>query len=259
MLHLLAILALSNPRVLVLGDSWAYQSAPDVSLLLASHSASSDIVNVGVPGSFASVWASSAGRTAIDTAFANDPTLELAHIELGLNDLLANWNPSMSAGNTTNLCRGIAANVFAVARYAEANSPTVEVVVLGYDYLNFDDFSCASEATCGFPTATEINGALASLNTELQAVADSDPRMTFVPGLGANGGSPTTPTPAAAMTDCLHLATWGTHVAPTWSAFYVQQLTATFSPSFHWIPGGSTGSTGTMHLTYHGPTPSMGA
>ncbi|MEO1085364.1 MAG: hypothetical protein AAFY88_14085, partial [Acidobacteriota bacterium] len=162
--------AFAQERVLVVGDSWA-QGFWELRTLRQTFAANGrpDISELGdetaIGGTTAADWNSAAGRELLVGELRRTPSIDTVHITVGGNDLLAGpenggWVVGMSSAAENALLARIAGDIMAVADLATAQSPSIEVVVSLYDYLNFEDFSgeCGEAwRELGSPTPRQMN------------------------------------------------------------------------------------------------------
>lgn len=256
----LTLLALQATRVLAVGDSWAFGAEAPLETALFNHGAPADVVSIGVPGSHASVWASAGGCSSILSWLGSLPMVDTVHVEVGINDLLAAWNSSMTQAQTDALAAAIALDVQAIVDCAQTHAPGLEVVSRCYDFPNFAAYATGQCGTLwaamGSPTPAQVNTALLSLDAALAQRALWDPRWTHVGMQGSTqvlgGGSidPTQPSPASFMIDCLHLrgAAAIAFSDAAWAPFYFNQVGTGMSPSFSGLVPGLAGQVNSLSM-----------
>ncbi len=198
LLALLAGTAAGAPRVLVVGDSWAYDAFPRFDPLFAQRGyPNEDAVSLAVPGLTAAALNEPAVLDLIDQALAATPSLDAVHISIGGNDLLGGWTAGLDASAQQALFASVASDVAQVVDHVLAQRPDVQVVLTSYDYPNFFDTVIANPfgpaaivwQNLGQPSPAQINraffgnqacsgpGGTNGLADHKRAVADARPRV----------------------------------------------------------------------------------
>mgnify|MGYP001237262991 CR=1 FL=1 len=134
-----------TPRILLIGDSWADQmgSFNVVETVLASQGLSQfSVVKEGISGSTAAQWVGNhLGKLdAITTQLTNNPTIDIVHINLGGNDLIAVF-PFATEQDRTDALESIADDIDFVVDYIHAIDPDIRVAICSYDYINVIEFN----------------------------------------------------------------------------------------------------------------------
>ncbi|MFN8791614.1 MAG: SGNH/GDSL hydrolase family protein [Bdellovibrionales bacterium] len=169
--------------VLVAGDSWAsfictYKSL-DVALRAAGisdASMNSTCLATTRAGVQASNWLDKPAHQATEVALL-DPSVQVVFLSLGGNDLLGEWNLSMSESESQALLRDFRARVARTVDLYRKQRPDVKILISGYDFPHFNDFNMIAEyrevyARMGKPTTRQLNEVLAQFSTEMVKLAD---------------------------------------------------------------------------------------
>ncbi len=268
-LALLVALVALNPlvsaqdteRVLIVGDSWAELTwvfgSIDSALERAGHG---DKIAVGgvtaIGGTTAQEWATPSYQALIQQELSAFPTIDVVHLNIGGNDFLGAWNASMTSAQEQALFAQTATDVEAVVQYIHSLNPNIQVVLNGYDYVNFvemratDPWTMLMWVLLGMPSAQRINQALFDSSATVYWRLRNDPAVHFInhaglmqwvfgypthgiaprsvplPGNEPNnyspalGGDPLLPSPPAAMLDGIHLNKRGYDAIALHCAFY---------------------------------------
>ncbi|MCB2155445.1 SGNH/GDSL hydrolase family protein [bacterium] len=235
-------------RVLLVGDSWAEHlwNAESLRTVFAENGYTGILEKgdkTAIGGTTASEWQTEPFLLMIDDELDENPSIDIVHISLGGNDLLAGqagngWSADLSDEDEQALFDRIVGDIDTVVDRALDARPDVQVLLTAYDYPNFEDSLDGSEYSCwliwlnaGHPTTLELNNALIGLEAEITAYAATKDRVTFVSTLGlmqywygypsqnidpftiTPPGDPSLPTPPEAMDsdgdDCIHISDQG--------------------------------------------------
>ena len=237
--------ATDTPRVLVVGDSWAQyiweQRTVRKALSRAGHPGLTERgALTAISGSTAAEWASPTFLALITAELAAYPTIDVVQLSIGGNDLLGNWNASWTAAQELALMQQVQADTETVVDHILAQRPGLQVVILGYDYPNFQEMAPIFSIDwflwlyLGSPSPSRMGHALAEFETFRRDYALAEPQVDYVHALGLMqwwfgyplynappfaapypgqaptylpfpGGSPNHPSPPAALTDSFHL------------------------------------------------------
>jgi MYXO-CTERM domain-containing protein len=205
-------------KLVVVGDSWAEQSADELEAVLVGHGQGFITVDPnGIGGTTADQWANVVPNALVDLVALN-PDAEWVWLSIGGNDLFANYTAGLGAQNAdiyeTNL-RQILTTLW-------ASYPDIKVVMFGYDFVNFEQSpECISQALVYFgPVATaDINQYMVDdVHGVQQQLAAEFPNLTHVHEvlgtLQSAGGIPGAPnilfpSPSQYMNDCIHPTSQG--------------------------------------------------
>ncbi len=224
--------AADEPRILLVGDSWAWFMHINGSFERAFNARG--IEGIGVEGSFTTVpgstseqWTQEAWLAQITKALDAFPTLDIVHISLGGNDFLRGWTPDMPVEERTALFQGVVDDLEIIVTLIHKVRPDIQVAIINYDYIN---------ATRGGSTLQQLNRAgqiLAGMKRDLAmrlpntdyiqnyglmqyhfGIDDLPPKSVPYPGNAPDydpwpGGDADYGNPATAMMDNIHLSVRG--------------------------------------------------
>lgn len=168
-----------TPRILLVGDSWAW-----FMWLGRSFEKALDEAGLGqyeerglyttVPGSTSYQWVNPEWLSLIDKAVDIDPTLDVVHLSLGGNGFLRQWNGTMPDAERDRLFQEIVDNIEVVVKHCLDLKPEMNVVICNYDYVN------ASRKS----TVAELNRAGMVLAKMKKGLADKYDRVHYVQNYG---------------------------------------------------------------------------
>ncbi len=244
------VCAAQTTKVLIVGDSWAEQQWEDgvhdaVFTLNGYPQYISEGDEVAISGSTASEWVAPSELQKITNALNANPEIDTVQLTLGGNDVLDQWDTSMTPMAVTALENQIIADLQIVVDHILAHDIGIEIILSFYDYANFVDsltgpgsFFCVDlHNALGQPTPLELNNIGASFEQAFTSVATNNPRVSHVshfglmqnlfgfpdqniqPGDILPPGDITLPSPVESMrlnlgfiTDCFHLTPDGYEV-----------------------------------------------
>ena len=148
--------AANSGQITCFGDSWANFACPTLEEVVKLHLKPNKVVNKGVPGSTASVWASNPAAMMAEVLSGGIPSF--LWLSIGGNDLLDGWGGGSCVGNATTpsalACYATIYNATATMLDALfADLPLLQVVMFGYDFTNF-----VGTAECVALAAAEFHG-----------------------------------------------------------------------------------------------------
>lgn len=189
-------------RVLLVGDSWAevmwnqrnlqrtFDAAGRADVLEYNPPSTPVDQRTAISGMTASAYNTPAFLQRITDALAAQPTIDMVHVSLGGNDLLASWKASMGPAEEEALFDSIRDNIAGVVQHCLNQRPNIRVVIVGYDFLNFLDTSSNSSCVAMWllmdgPSVRRLNDALTLLEAKKRDLANSlGPRVAYVHNLG---------------------------------------------------------------------------
>ena len=231
-------------RVLLVGDSWAEHlwNARALRTVFAEKGYTGVLEKgdeTAIGGTTASLWKTAPFLQKITDELDANPEIDIVHISLGGNDLLAGtagsgWSTDLSDEEVQQLYVRIREDIATVVDHCLDYRTGIRVILTAYDYPNFSETLQDGEISCialwlnaGTPTTPQMNQALIGLEAEIIAYAASTDRVAFVSTLGlthywfgypslniepftiAPPGDPSLPSPPEAMNnngrDCIHL------------------------------------------------------
>lgn len=130
-----------TPRIMMVGDSWAFFMYVNRSLKHALERAGlGQYEEIGlytaVPGSTSKQWNNPKWLQNITDEYNRNPTVDIIHISLGGNGFLRQWNKEMPDAERDALFQSITDEIEVVVRHCLALSPNMKVAICGYDYVN---------------------------------------------------------------------------------------------------------------------------
>eukprot|EP00040_Diaphanoeca_grandis_P004202 m.27516 g.27516 ORF g.27516 m.27516 type:complete len:281 (-) comp15761_c1_seq1:40-882(-) len=133
-------LDLPSGQITCFGDSWAAFACDSLKDTVKIKLKKNKVVNKGVPGSTAAVFASDTTAMVADILAGGFP--EFIWLSIGGNDILGGWSAGVCVGNATGpsalACYDTIYNNTATMLDALFHTvPTLQVVQFGYDYTNF--------------------------------------------------------------------------------------------------------------------------
>lgn len=185
--------AQTEPRVLLVGDSWAAQQWGDGSHRLvfdANGATSAGVVGATTTesGSTAAQWAQPARLATIQQVLDAAPGIDTVQVTIGGNDFLDAWSTQMTPAQVEALKEQIRLDLETVVGFILAYRPDMMVVISLYDYPNFVDtlggivgplFCRPLHDSLGQPTPRQINEALIEFETAYAELA-AHPRVRYV-------------------------------------------------------------------------------
>ena len=261
-------------RVLMVGDSWSWFMTNFSSMRDAfAANGYPDFLEKGdvtaINGSTASDWVAAGNLNLITSELAANPSIDTVQLSLGGNDLLAGapgngWFLGMPTAQEEALLDAVQADIQLVVDHCLAQRPDIEVLLISYDYPNFDGatgflgFSFCQDifADTGQPTIAQTNAILLRLEQRKQAIAAADPRLHYgsnvgwmqfgfgfpsqgiAPGVLVPPGDASRPSPREAifsliLRDCIHLNDAGYDIVAQnlFDTYYAARFAPATSPS----------------------------
>jgi lysophospholipase L1-like esterase len=191
----------NEPKVLLIGDSWAFFMFADQTFN-----------NVFAKWGFSNYKYVSNGTIAENGAQTDDflkpeklaeiklqlnqnPTIEVVHFSIGGNDVLGEWKKSWPSTKTDSLKTAVEARLQESIDSIKSYKPGIRIVWSGYTYPNFEEIiqTFAAPSSHPFygtwdgmekPSFIQINTILNEFSGELADYAASDPQVDFVPATG---------------------------------------------------------------------------
>jgi len=190
------------PKILVLGDSWAFFSwqgnsynencnrfgLSDVEALSNS--------TLSVNGTKASNYFTDAPRVQeLRNVLNNNPSIEYIHLSLGGNDLLGDYHTSNTSTQNNQDRQELMEDLKAGIDTILSIRPNVKILIAGYDYPNFEEtilnFPVPSQHpfydkwnNMGQPTATQLNQGLIDIANLFIDSCNAWNNVSFVNNLG---------------------------------------------------------------------------
>lgn len=142
--------AAATPRILLVGDSWAYLLYANRSFQKALKEAGlGEYEEVGlytcVPGSTSKQWTTPEWLKRIDDELAKYPTIDIVHVSLGGNGFLRQWHGGMPDAERDALFQGITNEIEVVVKHILSIRDDIRVTINNYDYVNDTNNSTVAE------------------------------------------------------------------------------------------------------------------
>jgi lysophospholipase L1-like esterase len=139
----------TEPRILLVGDSWAWFMWINNSFQQALTERGIDVGVEGlyttVPGSEARQWIDEKFLNQVTTQLKAHPTIDVVHLSIGGNDFLRRWQPDMTREEEKAVFTEIMADTETVIRHILDARPDVRVALSDYDYINKTKRGCSYE------------------------------------------------------------------------------------------------------------------
>ena len=195
----------SEPRVLIVGDSWAWfmytESSLNFALTKWGHSNYTQVSNstLAVNGAQTPDVMKATCEAEILHQLTINPTIDVVHLSIGGNDFLGNWNVSMTQGQIDTLTAGVFANLDSIIRFIQSCKPGIKILWSGYTYTNFKqiitDYGIQTGSQTshpyyntwsgmGFPDFIQINTLQNSISAQFQTYCSTHPGVYFVDASG---------------------------------------------------------------------------
>lgn len=130
-----------TPRILMLGDSWAWFMFMNKSIdqaLDARGMEHWDTVGMrtAIPGSTSEQWTRQDWLDNVSAELDKYPTVDIIHLSLGGNDYLRRWSNDMPEAERDELFNGVVDDIRVVIKHILSVRPEMKIVIVGYDYVN---------------------------------------------------------------------------------------------------------------------------
>ncbi len=192
----------TTPKILVLGDSWAFFSWQGDSYnencnrfgFTDMEAISNSTLSVN--GSKASNFFTDAPRVQeLRDVLGNNPSIEFIHFSLGGNDLLGSYHTSNSSSQNSIDYQTLMVDIRAGLDTIFSINPNLKVLISGYDYPNFEEtilsFPVPSQhpfydkwTNMGQPTAAQLNQGLLDISALFTDSCNVWNNVSFVNNLG---------------------------------------------------------------------------
>ena len=189
-------------RVLLVGDSWAAFMNGDQTitngLKNVGHSDKkfTSTLTIAENGAQTDDFLRADKQTDIQNIIDANPQIDIVHLSIGGNDLLGDWDVSMTQAQTDSLALAVRYRLDSIVDFLEGTRPGMRVFWAGYTYPNFEEVieDVAPFQTThpfygtwndmGQPDFITINTILNEMSDSVAAMADTDPQLDFVPAQG---------------------------------------------------------------------------
>lgn len=174
-----------TPRILIVGDSWAFlmgwQRSLNTVMAQDGHEEYTDYMSIrhltAVPGYTAKALARNRFGVLhnVGRALRAQPSIDIVHLSIGGNDGIALWSPILSREEEGKIMDEVIANTRTIIEYILAQRPNLRVVLCGYDYMDY--------RTRHVPPRI-YNAASVRLGARMIALAQSIDRCEYVNNFG---------------------------------------------------------------------------
>lgn len=190
-----------KPRVLLVGDSWAFFMSVDGTINNAfkkwGHSNYKFVSNgvVAENGAETNDFLTSAKQNEIKKLLDQYPSIKVVHLSIGGNDVLGDWKVSFSQGKTDTLKQEVSNRLIQVIDFIKSCRPGIKILWSGYCYPNFGEVIPTSNLgnnhpfygtwqKMEFPDFLTINSLLNAFSKDVDSFAKTDPQVEFVNATG---------------------------------------------------------------------------
>lgn len=140
----------ATPRILMVGDSWAWFMYMDRSLQQAlSNEGLGEYEEMGlyttVPGSTAAQWTNPKWLLNVKRELELYPSIDIVHLSLGGNDFLNHWYLGMPEAEKSALYEQVVRDIETVVRYILDIRPTLRVAIVEYDFIHKTKLGCTMQ------------------------------------------------------------------------------------------------------------------
>ncbi len=191
----------STNRVLLVGDSWAQfmltDGTIDDGLRIIGHSDKKFVSNyfIAENGAQTDDFLAQDKQEEIQNLINANPELDIVHLSIGGNDVMGDWNVSMSEQETNAIEEAVADRLEQIIEFLKTTRSGMNIFWAGYAYPNFEevieDYFFPSQHPfystwddMGQPSFLEINSLLNEFSDSVAAYADTEPAMSFVRAQG---------------------------------------------------------------------------
>ena len=185
------------PRVLLVGDSWAFflnsESTINYALTRAGHSNYTfySNANLSISGAQTGDFIDSASEAEIKTQLIAHPTIDFCHLSIGGNDFLGGWDTTFTPGQVDTLFGQVFQRIDSIIRFVKSCRPGIKILWSSYCFTNFKESITTSVAPTShpfystwsgmkFPDFPLINSLQNQISTRFRAYADTTPDVYFV-------------------------------------------------------------------------------
>lgn len=153
---LLLVLALpgvalaDTPRIMLVGDSWAWYPWLSRSFQKALDEAGlGEYEEVGmytaIPGSTSKQWTNPQWLEQVRKELEAYPTVDIIHLSLGGNTFLRGWHGGMPEAERDKLFQSVVDDIEVVINFVQKVRPGIRVAICNYDYVNDTNNSTVPE------------------------------------------------------------------------------------------------------------------
>ncbi len=191
----------NEPKVLLVGDSWAWFMNTDGTINsvlktwgFSNYKAISNST-LAVNGAQTDDFQKPAEQAEILNQLTLNPSIEVVHLSIGGNDFLGDWNKNMTQGQTDTLTSAVFERLDSIIRFIKTCKPGIKVLWSGYCYTNFEEVITTFIAPTSHPfystwhsmqdpSFAQINNLQNSISAQVQAYCDTTPNVHFIDASG---------------------------------------------------------------------------
>lgn len=191
-----------EPKVLLVGDSWAFFMSVDQTINNAfrkwGHSNYRYLTNAVIAenGAETDDFQRPDKRRVIDSLIQAYPSIEVIHLSIGGNDYLGDWKVSNTPGQTDTLFQNVRTRLEDVIDFLKSTRPGIKVMWGGYTYPNFNEVLTSNNPLgtnhpfygtwqgMEFPSISELNQLLNRVSDSMTVYANNDPQVEFFNATG---------------------------------------------------------------------------
>lgn len=189
-------------RVILAGDSWAAFMYGDQTindgLKNVGHSDKKFVSTVAISENGADTWdfVGGAKQDAIQDLVNANPDVDFIHMSIGGNDMLGDWNISMTQSETDALAAEVKVRLDSIVDFLQGTREEMHVFWPGYTYPNFEEVIMELGGAANIhpfystwddmqqPNFLQINTILNDMSDSVTVSANADPYLDFVPAQG---------------------------------------------------------------------------
>ena len=191
-----------EPKVLLVGDSWAFFMSVDQTINNAfrkwGHSNYRYLTNAVIAenGAETDDFQRPDKRRVIDSLIQAYPSIEVIHLSIGGNDYLGDWKVSNTPAQTDSLFVRVKTRLEDVIDFLKSTRPGIKVMWGGYTYPNFNEVLTSNNPLgtnhpfygtwqgMEFPSISELNQLLNRVSDSMTVYANNDPQVEFFNATG---------------------------------------------------------------------------
>jgi lysophospholipase L1-like esterase len=230
-----AVAGAGTPRILLVGDSWAYLLYANKSFpkaLQESGLGECDVMGLytAIPGSTSKQWTNPEWLQKVTDELNRNPTIDIVHVSLGGNGFLRQWEGGMSDAERDAIFQTITNEIEIVVKHILGVRDNIRVSINNYDYVNATHNSTVPELNRAGMVLSGMKRDLAQRLDRVEYIHNyglmqyhfgipgvSEPGQVPYPGQAPDfqpwpGGNDEYGNPPEAMLDKIHLSPEGYHV-----------------------------------------------
>ncbi len=191
----------NEPKVLLVGDSWAFFMNFDQTINNAfkkwGFSNYRYITNgvIAENGAQTDDFLKPDKQRVIDSLLNANPSIEVVHLSIGGNDVLGDWKVSFTQAQTDTLKNQVSLRLLQIINFIKSTRPGIRIVWGGYMYPNFEEVLnnnplgnnhpfYSTWQKMEFPTFLQLNTVLNEFSADVAAYAATDPQVDFINATG---------------------------------------------------------------------------